>query len=54
MAYLGYKKDIAEEYNMNKVQLGRNFYACLWIFVLESILSWLIIKSVVIDRSKLV
>jgi len=54
MAYLGYKKDIAEEYNMNKVQLGRNFYACLWIFFLESILVWLIIKSVVIDRSKLV
>ena len=49
MAYLGYKKDIAEEHNISEKQLGRNFYSCLWIFGVELTLSWLIIKTVVLD-----
>ena len=54
MAYLGYTKEVVQQYEINNQQLGRNFYSCLWIFGVELTLAWLIIKTVVLDEDHFV
>jgi hypothetical protein len=49
MAYLAYKKDVCEEHKLSKDTQARMFYSCCWIFLIEVILVYMIIKTVVFD-----
>lgn len=49
MAYLGYKKDLIEELQISTQLQGRNFYACLWVYLVELTLIAVIFKTVVFD-----
>ena len=49
IAFVSHTKNAQIEFNISKHMLGRNFYACLWIFLIEMSLIALIFKSVVID-----
>ena len=49
MSFLGYKKSIREEYQVSRSQQAKNFYSCLWIFLIQSVLVYLIVKTIVID-----
>jgi len=49
MAYLGYKKDLIAEFEITVQLQGRNFYACLWVFLIEFTLIAVILKVVIFD-----
>ena len=49
MAYLGYKKDVEKKFHLTSESQGRNFYGCCWIFLIEIILVYMILKTVVYD-----
>jgi len=50
MAFLGFKKDIMHEFGITLTMQGRNFYACLWVFLIEMTLIAIIFKVVVFDK----
>jgi len=52
ISFLSFKKDIEIEFKVSRKLQGRNFYACLWIFLVQMSLIGLIFKTVVLDQEK--
>jgi len=49
VSFVGMTFKVKEEYELSAQTQGRNFYACLWIFLVQMMLVALIFKSVAFD-----
>lgn len=49
IAFVAHTISVQQEFGVSKQLQGRNFYSCLWIFLMELTLIALIFKSVVLD-----
>ena len=49
ISYVSFMIKVEKEFHVSRQTQGRNFYACLWIFLIQITLVVLIFKSVVFD-----
>jgi len=54
VTFLSYTKHVAEEYELTPKQQARNFYSILWVFMIQIILIFLVLKTVVLDAKHFV
>lgn len=48
-AFVAMRKDVAKEFKITPMMQGRNFYAIMWIWLIEMTLIAIILKSIVFD-----
>ncbi len=54
ISFVSFLVHVEEEFHVTRQMQGRNFYACLWIFLIQITLIILIFKSVVFDQEHFV
>ena len=53
ISFIAHTKYVQKKFHVTKKMQGRNFYACLWIYLIEMSLITMIIKTIVFDVEKL-